>query len=281
MENIKVVDSVVDKYAVVGNPIEHSKSPMIHALFAKQTKQDLDYGKIEAPLDTFKGVVTDFFAQENKKGLNVTVPFKEQAWALCEARTDRAELAGAVNTLYLNETGQLCGDNTDGIGLVADLKKNHVSLQGKKVLIVGAGGAVRGVLQPILKEMPKSVVLCNRTISKADELVSVFNSLGNIKSSAFQDLDKAFDVVINGTSASLAGSLPPLPKGVIADKTVAYDMMYSKDATVFNAWAEQCGAEKTMDGLGMLVEQAAEAFYLWRGVRPETLEVMARIRALK
>jgi shikimate dehydrogenase len=275
------VDSVMDKYSVVGNPIEHSKSPMIHALFAKETKQNLEYGKIEAPLGGFKEFVTDFFSQENKKGLNITVPFKEQAWALCQIRTDRAELAGAVNTLYLNITGQLCGDNTDGIGLVRDLKKNHVSLQGKKILIVGAGGAVRGVLQPILKEMPENVVLCNRTQSKADELVSIFKHLGNISSSAFEDLGEAFDVVINGTSASLAGSLPPLPVHVIAENTVAYDMMYSKDATVFNAWAAKNGAAKTIDGLGMLVEQAAEAFHIWRGVRPETSVVKATIRALK
>jgi len=272
---------VMDYYAVAGNPIEHSKSPMIHAMFAKQTAQSLDYGKIEAPLNAFKAFVADFFAQKNQKGLNVTVPFKEQAWGLCEVRTDRAELAGAVNTLYLNETGQLCGDNTDGVGLVSDLKNHNVAIKNKKILIVGAGGAVRGVLQPILKEMPESVVLCNRTLSKADELVSIFKSLGNIKSSAFSDLDEAFDVVINGTSASLAGSLPPLPTQVISETTVAYDMMYSKEATVFNAWAKQYGAEKTIDGLGMLVEQAAEAFKLWRGVRPETLTIMTTIRALK
>ncbi|MFT7371497.1 MAG: shikimate dehydrogenase [Oleiphilaceae bacterium] len=276
-----VIDNVVDKYAVVGNPIEHSKSPMIHAMFAKQTKQYLEYVKIKAPLDAFKEMVTDFFAQSHQKGLNITVPFKEQAWALCQLRTDRAELAGAVNTLYLNKTGQLCGDNTDGIGLVSDLKNHDVPLQGKKILVIGAGGAVRGVLQPILKEMPASVVLCNRTQSKADELVSIFKHLGNIKSSAFQDLGEAFDVVINGTSASLAGSLPPLPIHVIAEKTVAYDMMYSQDVTVFNAWAKQSGAEKAIDGLGMLVEQAAAAFHLWRGVRPETFAVMATIRALK
>jgi len=272
---------VMDFYAVAGNPIGHSKSPMIHAMFAKQTTQGLDYGKIEVPLDAFKEFVADFFAQKNQKGLNITVPFKEQAWALCQVRTDRAELAGAVNTLYINEKGQLCGDNTDGVGLVNDLKNHKIALKGKKILIVGAGGAVRGVLQPILKEMPESVVLCNRTLSKADNLVSIFKALGNIKSSAFQNLDEAFDVVINGTSASLSGSLPPLPIHVISETTAAYDMMYSKDATVFNAWAKQYGAKKTIDGLGMLVEQAAEAFKLWRGVRPETLTVMTTIRALK
>ena len=272
---------MTDYYAVVGNPIEHSKSPMIHAMFAKQTKQDMDYGKIKAPLDEFKGFVSDFFAKKNQKGLNVTVPFKEQAWTLCQVRTDRAALAGAVNTLYQNEIGQLCGDNTDGVGLVRDLKNHGVVLKDKKILIVGAGGAVRGVLQPILKEMPSSVVLCNRTLSKADELVSIFKHLGNIKSSGFQDLDTSFDIVINGTSASLAGDLPPLPKQVIANKTVAYDMMYSLNTTIFNAWAVQLGAEKAIDGLGMLVEQAAEAFNVWRGVRPETFTVMKRIRTLK
>ena len=272
---------MLDYYAVVGNPIAHSKSPLIHSMFAKQTGQNLAYGKIKAPLDTFSELVLDFFAQNTQKGLNITVPFKEQAWAVCNTRTDRATLAGAVNTLYLDESGEICGDNTDGVGLVSDLKNNDVTLQGKKILIVGAGGAVRGVLQPILKEKPKSVVICNRTLSKADELVSIFKQLGDIKSSAFENLDESFDIVINGTSASLEGRLPPLPSHVIATHTVAYDMMYSQDETVFNAWAKQLGAGKVIDGLGMLVEQAAEAFFIWRKVRPATNDVMATIRALK
>lgn len=270
-----------DYYAVVGNPIEHSKSPLIHAMFAKQTKQVLDYGKIKAPLNGFSEFVAQFFSQGHQKGLNITVPFKEQAWALCQCRTERAALAGAVNTFYLNGDRELCGDNTDGVGLVRDLKNNNVILTSKKVLVVGAGGAVRGVLQPILKENPECVVVCNRTLSKADELVSIFSPLGNIKSSCFQDLNQVFDVVINGTSASLAGSLPPLPEHVVGQNTVAYDMMYSQEMTIFNAWAKQLGAAKVIDGLGMLVEQAAEAFYLWRGVHPETLAVKATIRALK
>ena len=270
----------MDYYAVAGNPIHHSKSPMIHAMFANQTKQTLEYEKKEVPLEAFKAYVSEFFAQKNQKGLNITVPFKEQAWALCQVRTDRAELAGAVNTLYLNEKKQLCGDNTDGVGLVSDLKNHEIALKDKKILIVGAGGAVRGVLQPILKEKPKSVVLCNRTLSKADELVSIFKTVGNIKSCAFDDLNETFDIVINGTSASLTGNLPSLPDAVVSDITVTYDMMYGKDKTVFNAWAEQCGAAQTIDGLGMLVEQAAEAFLIWRGVRPETQTVIAKTRAL-
>ena len=270
----------MDFYAVVGNPIEHSKSPLIHAMFAKQTGQDLEYEKIEAPIDGFKVCVSGFFAREAQKGLNITVPFKEQAWALCQKRSERAELAGAVNTLYLNENKQICGDNTDGVGLVCDLKNHNVMLKGKKILIVGAGGAVRGVLQPILKEAPESVVVCNRTLSKADELVSIFKHLGNISCSAFEELDCAFDLVINGTSASLSGNLPPLPAHVIAAQTVVYDMMYAKYATVFNVWAKQHGAVKTIDGLGMLVEQAAEAFKIWRGVQPETSDVMVALRAL-
>jgi len=270
----------MDYYAVVGNPVGHSKSPMIHAMFAQQTNQDLNYGKIEAPLDAFSESVNTFFAQKNQKGLNITVPFKEQAWSLCQERTERAELAGAVNTLYLGKNNKLCGDNTDGVGLVSDLKNNGIVLKNKKILIVGAGGAVRGVLQPILKEMPECVVVCNRTLSKADELVSIFKHLGNIRSSAFEAVNDAYDLVINGTSASLSGNLPPLPVKVIKPETVTYDMMYSKDATVFNGWAKQHGASKTIDGLGMLVEQAAEAFDIWRGVKPQTTEVMETLRAL-
>jgi len=270
----------MDYYAVVGNPIGHSKSPMIHGMFAKQTSQNLEYGKIEAPIDAFTNTVNKFFEQDRQKGLNITVPFKEQAWALCQARTDRAELAGAVNTLYLDENNNLCGDNTDGVGLVRDLKNNGVMLKGKKILIVGAGGAVRGILQPILKELPSSVVVCNRTLSKAEELVLIFKHLGNIRSSAFQDLSEAFDIVINGTSASLSGDLPPLSAKVISPRTVVYDMMYSKEATVFNVWAAENGSDKTIDGLGMLVEQAAEAFKIWRGLTPKTADVMAALRLL-
>lgn len=267
----------MDQYAVVGNPIVHSKSPLIHSLFAQKTEQKLEYKKIEAPLDGFALVVKQFFEHKGK-GLNVTVPFKEQAWALCEVLSARARLAGAVNTLYRNESGQLYGDNTDGIGLVNDLKNNGVQLQGKKILIIGAGGAVRGVLQSILSESPKSLVITNRTLAKAEALVEVFSDYSGLSSQAYAELSESFDLVINGTSASLSGELPNISELIFSSTTDVYDMMYSKDDTVFNAWAKKCKARAVYDGLGMLVEQAAEAFKIWRGVRPDTKEVIQLLR---
>jgi len=272
---------MIDHYAVVGNPVAHSKSPMIHGLFAEQNHQAMHYGKIEAPLDRFQQTVQAFFSQAGNKGLNITVPFKEQAWAICDIKSERAELAGAVNTLLLDTKNQLVGDNTDGVGLVKDLLDNHhVALKNKKILLVGAGGAVRGVLQPILKEMPEKVLICNRTPAKADALVSKFKHLGNIQSLPFAALTEVFDVVINGTSASLSGDLPAIGTQVIGRQTVVYDMMYGPEETVFNQWARQAGAAHTIDGLGMLVEQAAEAFFIWRGLRPETGRVMSKLRSL-
>lgn len=268
-----------DQYAVVGNPISHSKSPLIHSMFAEQTGQDLDYGKIEAPIDDFAETIKDFFSRPEGKGLNVTVPFKEQAWAICDKRTTGAEKAGAVNTLYVDETGLLCGANTDGIGLVSDLKKHGVPLEEKKILVLGAGGAVRGVLQPILEEGPAKVVVANRTLSKADALVELFHNEGRIESAAFETLNDSFDIVINGTSASLSGALPPISDSCISSETVAYDMMYGSEQTVFNQWAEESGASKTIDGLGMLVGQAAEAFRIWRCIMPETDAVMKKLRS--
>lgn len=269
----------MDKYAVVGNPIGHSKSPAIHAMFAEQCQQELRYDKLELSLEGFEEEVKEFFEDADNKGLNVTVPFKERAYAMCESLSQRARRAGAVNTLFMNDKNQLCGDTTDGAGLVADLRKNHnIQLNDKKILIVGAGGAVRGVLQPILEESPAELVICNRTVSKVDRLIELFAEIGEVKKSEFLALEGPFDVVINGTSASLGGELPPLPAGVIASHSVAYDMMYAKEQTIFNAWAQSKGAALTIDGLGMLVEQAAEAFNLWRGQRPQTKQVIAALR---
>lgn len=272
----------MDQYAVIGHPVSHSKSPQIHALFARQAAQLLEYRAIEAPLDRFAEQVADFFKQGGK-GLNITVPFKEQAWALCDQLSERARLAGAVNTLYLDHQGRLCGDNTDGCGLVRDLKKHGVVLLGKKILIIGAGGAVKGVFQPILEERPADIVLTNRTLSKAEQLVSAFaEHLGatnvELACQSFEQLDRPFDVVLNGTSASLGGALPAISGRIFSPETVVYDMMYAKTDTVFNAWAKQQGAEQVFDGLGMLVEQAAEAFYIWRGVRPDTQVVLKYLR---
>lgn len=269
----------MDRYAVVGNPISHSKSPDIHALFAEQTKQSMSYDRIELPRDGFVDGVKEFFAQADNKGLNVTVPFKEEAFELCEGLSDRAKRAGAVNTLYCNAEGALFGDTTDGVGLVNDLTRNHqIELEGAKILLVGAGGAARGVLQPILEEKPALLTVCNRTLSKVDTLIQAFADLGEIQKSAFDALDSKYDLIINASSASLSGSLPPIPEGVIGSKTIVYDMMYGNEVTVFNNWALSHGARKAIDGLGMLVEQAAEAFCIWRGVRPETKAVIASLR---
>lgn len=270
-----------DLYAVVGNPINHSKSPQIHSLFARQTGQTLEYTAIKAPVDEFAEVVTDFFSNGGG-GLNVTVPFKEQAWALATERTERAQKAGAANTLYINSAGSLTADNTDGVGLVNDLLRNHkVPLKGVRILILGAGGAVRGVLGPLLAEKPASITIANRTLARAEALVELFAddaATTQLDSCAFTGPDTPFDVIINGTSASLQGNLPPLSADVIGSDTVIYDMMYAVTTTVFNQWALDHGAEQVFDGLGMLVEQAAEAFFVWRGVRPETEAVMQQLR---
>lgn len=268
-------------YAVVGNPISHSKSPRIHSLFARQTGEDLEYTAIQAPENDFAGVVTGFF-ERGGLGLNVTVPFKEEAWKLAGRRTERAEKAGAANTLYLDSEKQLTADNTDGVGLVADLVHNHgVGLAGARVLILGAGGAVRGVLGPLLGQQPASLTIANRTVSKAQGLALLFaDEAGQtaVDACGFETPDAPFDVIINGTSASLQGDLPPLSPAVIRPDTVVYDMMYSLDTTPFNQWALDQGATQIFDGLGMLVEQAAESFRVWCGIRPDTASVIEELR---
>lgn len=268
----------VDHYAVMGNPIEHSKSPRIHAMFAESVGHKLSYNAQLVPVDDFEEAVKRFFDNGGYLGLSVTVPFKEQAWQLSTVRTGRAEKAGAVNTLWMDEQGTLNGDNTDGLGLVRDLTVNNsVSIKGAKVLVLGAGGAVRGVLEPILAEQPSELVIANRTFSKAETLAGLFPEQP-VKASGFSELKGSFDIIINGTSASLHGDLPPVPATVIAASTCCYDMMYSASNTVFNRWALGQGAGAVIDGLGMLVEQAAEQFAIWRGVRPETIPVLEMLR---
>lgn len=268
-------------YAVVGNPISHSKSPRIHSLFACQTGEPVEYTAIQAPIDEFSGTVRHFF-ERGGKGLNVTVPFKEQAWTLADHRTTRAEKAGAANTLFLDQENELVADNTDGVGIVRDLQNNHgVALKGLKVLVLGAGGAVRGVIGPILAEQPAELTITNRTVAKAEALVRLFaKEAGTTVLSAFgfEAPDQPFDLIINGTSASLQGDLPPVSANVIGPATVVYDMMYSLQTTTFNQWALDNGAHRVHDGLGMLVEQAAESFFVWRGVRPETAPVIEELR---
>ncbi|MBU2952881.1 shikimate dehydrogenase [Marinobacter sp. F3R08] len=270
-----------DLYAVVGNPVSHSKSPRIHSLFASETGESVEYIAIQAPLDDFAGTVKHFF-ERGGKGLNVTVPFKEDAWKLADRRTERAESAGAANTLYLDDHGALVADNTDGCGIVRDLVFNHaVALKDARILVLGAGGAVRGVLGPIMAKHPASVTLANRTVGKAEALVDLFKPLAGatrLSACGFEQPSEPFDVIINGTSASLQGDLPPISPGVIAEKTVVYDMMYSLQTTTFNQWALEQGAQYVFDGLGMLVEQAAESFRIWRGVSPATSPVIEELR---
>ncbi|MBK1872492.1 shikimate dehydrogenase [Marinobacter sp. 1-3A] len=268
-------------YAVVGHPINHSKSPRIHSLFAKQTGEPVEYTAIQAPLDCFADTVRQFF-EGGGKGLNVTVPFKEQAWELADQRAARAEKAGAANTLYQNSEGQLVADNTDGQGLVQDLTVNHgIQLKSANILILGAGGAVRGVLGPLLAQQPASLTIANRTVAKAEALATLFADEANdtkLNACGFNEPDQSFDLIINGTSASLQGDLPPLNENVIAADTVVYDMMYSLQTTTFNQWALDNGAVRVFDGLGMLIEQAAESFRVWRGVQPATAPVIDVLR---
>lgn len=270
----------LDQYVVIGNPIAHSKSPAIHTQFAQQTAQALAYDKLLAPVDGFADSVK-YFQQQGGKGANVTVPFKLDAFAYATQLTPRAQAAGAVNTLKFDGDAVL-GDNTDGVGIVADITRNAgVPLHGKRVLLLGAGGAARGVILPLLAEGIAELVIANRTLSKAQELVALGQQLGqgNVRISAaeFTAVEGAFDVIINATSASLQGDVPPIPSTVFAPQCLAYDMMYGAQLTAFLSVAKQHGAH-LRDGLGMLVEQAAEAFYLWRGVRPDTAIVLSELR---
>lgn len=269
---------MTDLYAVFGNPIQHSKSPAIHRQFADQTAQDMSYSKQLVAEDAFVATVREFFAGAGK-GLNITVPFKLEAYRIADQLTARAERAGAVNTLALRDDGTLLGDNTDGIGMVHDMHNLDWPITGRRVLVLGAGGAVRGILQPLLAENPSEVVIANRTLAKAEELAKQFADLGLVRARAFEDLaGESFDIVINGTSASLNGELPPLPDGLLNPDASCYDMMYGAEPTVFLRWAQSQGAARLADGLGMLVGQAAEAFYLWRGERPEVISVIAQLR---
>jgi len=270
---------VTDLYQVVGNPIGHSLSPSIHKAFALQTGEDIDYRAQLMEPSNFKTTLSAQLRSGEIKGANVTVPFKELAWELAERRSQRAELAGAANTLYLDEEGRITADNTDGLGLVADLElHNNFKLSGKRILVLGAGGAVRGVIHSLLEAGVSKLVLANRTSSKAKYLEELFND-SRIQACGFYEVPRqAFDLVLNGTSASLSGALPPIPAEVIGERTLAYDMVYGAEPTPFCNWAAGLGAS-AIDGLGMLVEQAAEAFLIWRGVRPDTLSVLNQIRA--
>lgn len=273
-------DSSVDRYAVVGNPVSHSLSPRIHARFAEQTGQALRYEAIEIALGNFETGIRDL-QRRGYAGLNVTVPFKQEAWAICGRRSRLADDAGAVNTLTLKPDGGIDGDNTDGTGLVRDLEENlGFAVGGARILLLGAGGAARGVIGPILERAPAKLTIANRSAQKAVDLAARFASRGPIGAAAYQALAGAgFDLIVNATAAGLAGDLPPLPETCIGAGTLCYDMIYDLAApTAFVAWARTLGATRACDGLGMLVEQAAEAFHIWRGVRPDGKGVMQMLR---
>ncbi|WP_233234077.1 shikimate dehydrogenase [Bordetella sp. LUAb4] len=273
------------RYAVIGNPVAHSRSPHIHTLFGRQTGIDLDYGLLAAPLDGFTATVRDFFAQGGG-GLNVTVPFKQEAWQLAQANlSDRARLAGAVNTLWQRD-GVLHGCNTDGVGLVQDLRRLGVDLQGARLLLLGAGGAARGVLQPLAQAGCARLHIVNRNADRARNLASDWLRASGASSPAVSagGLDEAalggpWDVVVNATSSSLADAPPDVPAGLYAPGALAYDMMYGAQPTAFMRQAKADSAAHCADGLGMLVGQAAESFYIWHQVRPDPEPVLRTLRA--
>ncbi len=268
-----------DLYAVIGTPIQHSKSPQIHQAFAEQTGEEIHYDRILGQPERLPLYVKTF-REMRGLGLNVTVPLKEEAFQIANERSDRAERAGAVNTLILLEDGGLQGDNTDGIGLVRDLAINNgFSFKGKRVLILGAGGAVRGIVQPLMEQGIDELVIANRTLSKAESVATNFADLGMIRACGLDAIvGGPFDLIINGTAAGLAGELPKIPGETLAEGGWCYDMMYGDEPTPFVLWGKEQGAEKSLDGLGMLVEQAAESFYLWRDVKPETAPVIQMLR---
>lgn len=276
--------STTDLYCVMGNPVAHSRSPWIHARFAALTQQPLDYQRRLVPLDGFAADLQQFL-QSGGKGCNITVPFKLDAAQAAHTQSPRVALAGAANTLVMGKDGRLHADNTDGLGLVADITRNAgFAMAGKDVLLIGAGGAAAGVLGPLLEQQPRSIVVCNRTFHKAQALVDTHAALAQsqkveLQAQEQQGLASSFDIIINGTAASLQGAGIPVPASVLRPGSLAYDMMYGPAAQPFLDWAQQHGAIGR-DGLGMLVEQAAESFALWRGVRPPSQQVLQELRAV-
>lgn len=267
------------KYAVFGNPIKQSRSPFIHAEFAKQTGISLQYRAIRVELNDFERAVTDFFKGDGS-GLNVTVPFKERAYQLASRHSARAIRAKACNTLKPDTNG-VYGDNTDGIGLIRDMVANHGwNLRGARILLLGAGGAARGVMEPLLRESPEYLVVANRTVAKAGTLAQEFADLGKVTARSLTDLgsEPGFDIIINATSAGLKGETPSLPGSLLGDRCCCYDMVYGADPTAFMRWAAENAAWAVSDGLGMLVEQAAESFYTWHQERPDTASVINHLR---
>jgi shikimate dehydrogenase len=267
-----------NRYAVIGHPIAHSKSPTIHQLFAEQTGATISYEALDVSPDELDDAIKTFFANGGH-GLNVTVPHKTEAMALMDHLTPQAKLAGAINTITCLPDGTLEGDNTDGIGLITDLRDNlHIELIDSSILVLGAGGATRGIIPPLLEQIPAEVIIANRTVDKARAIANAFADLGHLIACGFEDLaDRKFHLIINATSAGLQGELPPFPDSIIGADTICYDLAYSMRDTPFIAWAKQHGCTNAYQGWGMLVEQAAESFSIWRGVRPETHSVRAQL----
>ncbi len=275
---------MTDKYAVVGYPIGHSKSPLIHRLFAEQTGQDITYEAIliDSEDTSFEWAISDL-KNRGYRGINITVPYKLDAFEYANELSSRAQTAHAVNTFSFEAEGITNGDNTDGIGLINDIEINgNRPFKNQSVLILGAGGAVQGIMEPLLEKQPKSVHIANRTAKRAEVLGARFTTEIPITASGWDDIpEQNYDIIINGTSASLDNKLPPISTSVIGSNSLVYDMMYGSEPTIFMDWAKQAQPScQTMDGLGMLVGQAAEAFYLWRGVRPETAPVIEEVRKL-
>jgi shikimate dehydrogenase len=271
-----------DQYGIVGHPIGHSWSPFIHGFFAKQTLQNMVYRLFDVEPADFEKQIVELFAG-GVRGLNVTVPHKQAAIRIADERTERAARAGAVNTLVLQENGTLLGDNTDGVGLISDLTQNmRLRLRDKRVLMLGAGGAARGVMGPLLEHELRELTVANRTLARADALCAEFYELGQLASCGFADIPgPAYDLIINATAASLHGEIPVLPEGLVGPATVCYDMAYGRGATPFTAWAEAQHAGRACKGWGMLVEQAAASFELWRGIYPHTQPVLQALAQYK
>ena len=269
----------MSRFAVIGNPVAHSKSPLIHRLFAAQCGLTIEYEAIQVETEDLSEFLDEFF-RGGGKGLNVTLPLKEAAYKLCQRTSSRAALAAATNTLFLDADGSLSGDNTDGAGLVTDIEVNHgFSIVGKSVLLLGAGGAVRGVLGPMIEKKPAAITVLNRTLARAEQLSAEFAELMPLRAMDYDSFQaQRFDLIVNGTSMSLSGEVPALGSEVLADGGCCYDMMYSSSDTAFVAWAKENGAGMALDGLGMLVEQAAESFRIWHGKCPDTAPVLARLR---
>ena len=275
------MNAAPDQYGVIGHPVAHSWSPFIHGLFARQTEQAMVYRRFDVPPAKFRRHVMHFFLHGGR-GLNVTLPHKVAAAGLANELTPRAERAGAVNTLMIQNENEILGDNTDGEGLVRDLQDNcGVTVGGTRILILGAGGAARGVLAPLLELQPSEIVIANRTAARASTLAREFAELGNLIGCGFDSalLTDDFDLIINATAASTEGDVPVVAATLVSKRTICYDLAYSKEKTPFVRWAESHGCVRALQGWGMLVEQAAESFSVWRGIRPQTAPVLQALIA--